>query len=77
MRKSSHWAHRQGKRAAAVAYGCYPIDETPNPNNLERDAQEVEAEAAREARKEAQGLIDGIRGASKGKAMLGKWEPRG
>lgn len=74
MRGTSKWAHRQQKRAQALAYGCYPPDADPNLNDLDRDANEVEAAAERERRRERRVIIDGIRESSKGYAMLGKWE---
>lgn len=77
MRKSSKWAHRQQKRGLAVAYGCYPPDADPNPNDVERDGNAVEAAAERERRTDARRVIDGIRSSGASDALVGPWEPRG
>lgn len=73
-RGAGKWANRQGKRHPAVAYGCYLPDDEPNPLDIERDSQAVEAAAERERRKEARLIIAGVKRATRGKAVVGAWE---
>lgn len=75
MKGSSKWAHRQQPRNRAVAYGCYLPGDDPNPLDLDRDGAAIEVQAALDRRHEARQVIEGIRQASKGRAMLGKWKP--
>lgn len=75
MARGSKWVRPTQKRSKAVAYGTYPVDDEPNPLDLQRDAERVEIEADRERRQEARRVLDGIKQSSKGRARVGKWEP--
>ncbi len=75
MKGTSKWAHRQGKRGKAVAYGCYLPDDEPNPLDIDRDAAEVEKREEAERRAESKEILRSIKKATRGRSAVGEWEP--
>lgn len=76
MPKTSKWVRPTQKRPKAIAYGCYLPDDEPNPLNVEADGVRAEKEAEAERRRESRLLIAGIKAASQGRAVVGKWEAK-